>query len=314
MPVHSLAPKKMFFVYEIHAAPSAATDAPAAPSAPLAIFGCDCDCGVGSYTYLYCNESRWSKQTATVTFKCVTLLPPKEAHALSVCSSSWLSLLGVEECKHKLPLCWILPPEALSISSGSSVGPYASLTLLAGVVTKACAWSPFGPLMMRVLSQQPGCSDLPRWFVKTKHRQVAFVLDCKLQHFESQILPLLQKRSLLRAARLLGSFAHQPPRFKQVPDACSVLDGEVQRGTGRYVAASCRRMLTAPLASFCSRFVIAVIVQAVISVVDPICIAAHTSSVPKPPFLAISTPHSLRISIFSVSPPPCQQMCHLFAS
>ena len=232
MPIHSLAPKKMFFVYEIHAAPSAATDAPAAPSAPLAIFGCDCDCGVSSYTYLSCNESRWSKQTAAVTFKCVTLLPPKEAHALSVCSSSWLSLMGVEECKHKLPLSWILPPEALSISSGSSVGPYASLTLLAGVVTKASAWSPFGPLVMRVLSQQPGCSDLPRWFVKTKHRQVAFIRDCKLQHFESQTLPLLQKRSLLRAARSLGTFAHQPPRFEQVSDACSVLDGEVQRGTG----------------------------------------------------------------------------------
>jgi hypothetical protein len=172
-PFHSLIPQKMFFVYEIHAAAAAAAAAPtaaAASSTPLAIFGCDCDCGVSSYTFLQCKEMCWAKQTATVTFKCVALLPFKESHALSVCSSSWLSLMGVEECKHKLPLSWILPPEAIIISPGSSSCSCASLTLLAHVVAKASEWSPLRPLVQRVLSQQQHCSDLPRWFVKTKHR------------------------------------------------------------------------------------------------------------------------------------------------
>jgi hypothetical protein len=156
----------LFFVYEIHAA--AAADA--APSAALAIFGCDCDCGVTSYTFLHCKESLWTKQAATVTFKCVALLPSRDALALSVCSSSWLSLMGVEECRHKLPLSWILPPEAVVVSSSGPASPYANVTLLAGVVARASEWSPFKPLVQRVVSQQQGCYDLPRWFVKTKHR------------------------------------------------------------------------------------------------------------------------------------------------
>ena len=178
MSKHFASPKKMFFVYEIRASSLVAATAPAAaPSAPLAVFGCECDCGLSSYTYLSCKDGRWAKSTANVDFKCVTLIPVKEAHALSVSSSSWLGLLGVEECKHKLPLSWILPPEAISVSSDNSVGLYASVTLLPEVLAKSATCSPLRPLIMRLLSQQHGCSELPCWFVKTKHRYDAFIRD-----------------------------------------------------------------------------------------------------------------------------------------
>jgi hypothetical protein len=163
--------KKLFFVYELRSAPPVAVPGAAAlPSDHIAVLGCDCDCGLSSFTYLCCKDGRWAKQAAVLEFKCVALLSAKDARALSVCSTSWLSLLGVEQCKHKLPLSWILPPEALSISTDKSAGPYASVTLLPGVVAKATEWSPLGPLVMRLMSQQPGCADLPGWFVKTKHR------------------------------------------------------------------------------------------------------------------------------------------------
>jgi hypothetical protein len=171
IPTHFAAPKKLFFVYELHvSSPSAAPAVAAAPSSVHAVFGCECDCGVTSYTFLSCKDGRWVKLAATVEFKCVSLIPAKEAHALSMNSSSWLRLMGVEECKHKLPLSWILPPEAVVVTSGSSVGPYATVTLLPSVLASAAACLPFRPLVSRLLSQQPVCLDLPCWFVKTKHR------------------------------------------------------------------------------------------------------------------------------------------------
>jgi hypothetical protein len=171
MPMHFPSPKKMFFVYEIRASPPGAATVPAAaPSEPLAIFGCECDCGLSLYTYLCCKDGRWAKMTANIQFKCVALLPVKEAHALIVSSSSWLGLLGVQECKHKLPLSWILPPEAIKVSSDNCTGLYSSLALLPGVLAKSSTCSPFRPLIMRLLSQQTGCCELPCWFVKTKYR------------------------------------------------------------------------------------------------------------------------------------------------